>query len=506
MMNWQHKIFTIAFLGLSVIAQAQDSTIVPLVQEQTSAVVGIRDQIYASPALKVYQRQFNYSLLNASFRHVSQDQYVQQEGSGQQSFTVSSETYLKNTKTLTLWGNAYYNNQQLYKVNFNETADYHLVYPYVMADSIGGDLKAETYAFSGGLAKAVGLYQLGFNVGYRGLQSYRDRDPRPKNISSEINIDLAISRKIRTKYAIALDVSGTKYNQKNKLNFVSELGKPMVYHDAGLGVYNKLLSGSLLSAWYTGTGYGASLKISPLTYQGAFIGANYHRTDLKKRTSKSEGIDIFEAGKIQESTFGGNAGYLYEKDRHHFIVQGTATMVKRKGIEAIFDIRDAEVSIKKISEAPRYLHQYDTYNFKSVYGVTGGYIDWYLGVEATYQDHLQRYAEPDREMSYQTLVAGGNITLRKQLGKQLLTLTGKLLRQENLNNSYYWNDVSHETAIYSMLNSNFAYLTASSLNYGGSARIDFPINKKLSCFIKAEYNGRTTIGRQDFNIMTAFQF
>ena len=155
-MHWQLNIFTFTILSLSLTAKAQDSTIAPLVKEQTSAVVELRDDIYASPALRAYQRQNNYAQLAASFRRYTQHLYLQQEGRGNQNFTVHSETYQKLPKGLTLWGNAYYSSQRLYNVKFNETADYNIVYPYVMADSIGGDMKAETYAFTGGIAKEIG--------------------------------------------------------------------------------------------------------------------------------------------------------------------------------------------------------------------------------------------------------------------------------------------------------------------------------------------------------------
>ncbi|RFS25091.1 hypothetical protein DVR12_07865 [Chitinophaga silvatica] len=505
-MYWQSNILAIIILGFSLTAKAQDSTIVPLVKEQTSAVVELRDDIYTSPSLRVYQRQNTYSQLATSFRKYTQNQYLQQEGSGNQTFTVYSETYQKYPNSLTIWGNAYYNSQQLYNVKFNETADYHLVYPYVMADSVGGNLKAETYAFSGGMAKEIGRYQLGFNIDYRGLQSYRDRDPRPKNISSEINLALSASRKISDKYALALDITGTKYNQTNKLTFVSELGQPLVYHDAGLGVYNQLLSGSLTSAWYNGTGYKIGLTISPVSYQGFFGGAILQNSTIRKKTSKLQGVEVYDAGEIQEQIVSANTGYLLEKDKHQFIIKATAQSVKRKGIEAIFDVRDSEVGIYKISSAPRYLHQYEIYNLRGVYGRTGGVIDWYAGLEGSWEDHQQKYALPDREMAYQHANVNADLTLRKQLGSTLLTLTGNIQRKENLSNNFFWGNIDSKTAIYSMLNSNFTYLTTSTTGYGGSIRIDFPVTKKLACYLKAAYDVKTSIEKQSFNILAAFQF
>lgn len=38
---------------------------------------------------------------------------------------------------------------------WNENADYDVIYPYVAADSVGGDMKFENYAFSGDMQKCL---------------------------------------------------------------------------------------------------------------------------------------------------------------------------------------------------------------------------------------------------------------------------------------------------------------------------------------------------------------
>ncbi|MGN6510957.1 MAG: DUF6850 family outer membrane beta-barrel protein, partial [Chitinophaga sp.] len=249
-------------------AAAQDSLSGKLAREQTSPVTELRDELYMSPALKAWQRQHTYGRLSATFGKYGQDLYLRQEGSGRQQLNVHSETYLRGKNNTTLWGKAYYINEKLFKVQFNESSDYDLVYPYVMADTVGGDLNSETYAFSGGLAKGVGKYQLGLQAGFKGEQSYRNRDPRPKNISTALDLKIAASRKLGGKYLLALDLSGTKYNQANRLEFVSEIGEPLVYHDAGLGAYNEFLAGARMSANYNGLIYGVALQLAPAGRQG----------------------------------------------------------------------------------------------------------------------------------------------------------------------------------------------------------------------------------------------
>lgn len=502
-MYWRPTIIlTFLYLVAGIAAGAQDSIPVRLIWEQTSPVVQLRDELYASPSMRVYQRENTYSALSAAFRKYNQDLYLQQEGSGRQTFTVHSETYLKPKEELTLWGKAYYNNERLYKVRFNETADYHLVYPYVMADSVGGDLKAETYAFSGGIAKAAGEYQLGLGAGFKGRQSYRDRDPRAQNVTSEIDLALSASRKLGSRYALALDLDGTKYGQRNSLSFVNEISTPLVYHAAGLGAYNEFLAGTRTSANFNGWGYGAHLQLSPVQYKGWFAHAGFRQWNVGKLL---ENI-TFDVGKVRELTLNGSIGYLYQQNRQHFIAELKATRVKRKGFEAKFNNRDAQAGIQLISEDLHYQHDYNALGVRSVYGRTGRAIDWFVGIEGTVHDHVEQYVQPDRELSYNNVVAGLDFTARKQVRSTFISLNLLAQRQENLQSRGSWPDVDPRKGIYPMLNSNFAYLTASGMNYGGGVRVDFPLTARLSCYISADAGYQSGTGKRDFRILTAFQF
>lgn len=483
-------------------AAAQDSLSGKLVREQTSPLTVLRDELYMSPALKAWQRQYTYSRLSASFGKHEQDLYLQQEGSGRQQLNVHSETYLRGKGNTTIWGKAYYINEQLFKVKFNESANYDIVYPYVMADTVGGDLHSETYAFSGGLAKGIGKYQLGFQAGFKGEQAYRNRDPRPKNISTALDLRIAASRKLGDRYLLALDLSGTKYNQANKLEFVSEIGEPLVYHDAGLGAYNEFLAGSRTSANYNGLIYGAALQFSPATYQGWFAGASVQQTDVGKVL---DGIR-FDISTVKERLLSGQAGYMADKGNRHFMARIKVAGISREGLEAKFQTGTSGSNIIKIAEDVRYKRESNSFGINVIYGRTGGFADWYAGVDAEYQDELQQYVQPDRRLSYTRLTAGIRFTGRKQFGNAFVTLKAVAHRQETLDELGSWSDIDPRKGIFTMMNSNFAFLTASGMNYGGQARVDFPLANKLSCFIAVDAARNTGMERQELKITTAFQF
>lgn len=508
-MRWQYKISVcLLILGFRM-AEAQDSLSAAL-QEQLSPVTSLHDGIYASPSLRVWQRQNNYSQIGAIYHDYKQDRYLQQEGSGQRIFTVHSETYLHQNATTTLWGNATYHNRRIEKVKFNETSDYHLVYPYVTSDTVGGDMKAESYAFQAGIAKALGRHQLALQAGYRGEQAYRDRDPRPKNISSTLDLLLSASRQLGSRYALALDLGGTKYNQNNGLAFVSELGSPMVYQEAGLGMYNELLKGTgtsgTLTLRYNGLSYQASLQLAPVQYNGFFAQATYKHFNVEKFRSSIED----ELSTSREQAVTGTLGYLKESANRRFLVQLQGTKLIRDGIESKFILQDRDssnvVRLYKLAEELRYTHDHTELKARSVYGCAGGAIDWYVGLEAGYSSSAQQYVMPDREMSYSHWLAGLDLTASKSIRSTYITLGLQTQRQENVDATGYWPDLPPSLAHYYMLTSNLAYLSASRTSFGGSLRIDFPFSETLGGSIRLQGTHQTGIGRNDFSATLAVRF
>jgi hypothetical protein len=509
-MRWQYKISLVLLILGTRTADAQDSLSAPLLAEQLSPVTTLRDGIYASPSLRALQRQYNYAQIGASFRNHNQNLYLQQEGSGQRVLTLHSETYLRQNASTTLWGNATYHNRNLKKVKFNETSDYHLVYPYVTSDSVGGDLKAESYSFQAGLAKAVGQYQLGLQAGYKGEQTYRNRDPRPKNTSSTLDLLLSASRKLNNRYALALDINGTKYNQNNLLAFVNDLGVPMVYQDAGLGMYNELLKGTdnsgKLTLMYNGLGYSATLQLAPVKYQGWFARASFAQFRVEK---KKNGI-IDELSTSREQKFTGTIGYLKESAKRHFLAQVQGTSLKREGIESKFILQSRDsnnvIRLYKLADELRYTHDYTQVTARTVYGQTTGSITWYGGLEAGYTNSSQQYVLPTRELSYSQWQAGIDLTAIKKIRSTTLSLGLQVQKQQNIDRTGYWPDLSADRANYYMLTSNLSYLLSSRMLYGGSLRVDFPLSDKLGGMVRVDGGHQTGIGRNDFSATMAVRF
>ena len=88
-------------------------------------------------------------------------------------WSLGADTYTR-YKTSTLWGSASYSNGKDDNAVWCETADYDIVYPYILADSVGGALSRERYSFAGGYADRRGRWAWGARLSYAATLEYRD--------------------------------------------------------------------------------------------------------------------------------------------------------------------------------------------------------------------------------------------------------------------------------------------------------------------------------------------
>jgi len=474
-------IIWVLFLSIGF-TYAQDSTLITLnIRENISPIHVFNKDFYTSPSLRSYEHRPSFTKVDAKYFYNKQDLFVKQEGSGQNGFRVDAQSFLKNTSETTLWGSASYVNEEITDLSYNETNDYDLVYPYVMADTVGGNLNSETYYFKGGIAKKAGSFEYGLQASFRGVQAYRDRDPRPLNLSSDIRLSLSVSTEIKNQYAISVDLNGQKYNQKSTLDFASELGAPLVFHDAGLGAYNNLLAGSRTASNYNGYEYGTRLNLIPTRADGLIAQLGFNKFYLEKLVTSI----IFPIGEVDDNTFLGLVGYRKSLKHSSLLVKLSAIHKLRNGIEAKFNNRDSESSIQKVSEDVRYRNTRNQLRLEGMYGRKSDAFDFYVHGKLGYLEDDQDYISPDRALNYSNLMLGLNVTGIKPVNKTLLTAQIGATKLQNLDASYFWNDVNWESGIYEMLTSNYQYLTSSSFQVSGKLRVDYPFPNNLNFFVQA---------------------
>ncbi len=232
---------------------------------------------YQSPAMRQFRLPFTFGTAGAGWKGDYLSSPVDpQAGSGEQYGFFNADAEVKYS-TSTLWGGATYTNGIIRDVLYNETSDLDLIYPYVTADEVGGDIRAERYAFSGGYADCRGRLAWGASLSYVAGLYYRNVDPRPRNTTGRLDISAGIAMRVFHDYFIGVAGAYRKYRQTCDLEFMSELGDAKVYHLTGLGNHYERFTGTGYSNYYNGDRFSGRISIVPASRRGLTIDAEVSR-------------------------------------------------------------------------------------------------------------------------------------------------------------------------------------------------------------------------------------
>lgn len=385
----------------SVCAQTEDTVLIRQKAYMHSAAK--REFVvypYINPALNFYRQSYSLSILEAAGEWDAQDRAVQAEmGNGWKGLFLSGESYVHLSEKARAWGNAYYRNGTRRNVRWNESADHELVYPYVAADTIGGDMNSETYFFRGGYAAAYKQWTFGGEFSFRALQEYRDVDPRPNNKVADLYGKIGASRRIHAAYAAALSVEAHKYKQNGDLTYYDELGVSKTFHLTGLGNSYTRFDGTRTSVRYQGHRYGAGISLLPTEADGGWSGSfNYLYSFYEKILPAANDIPLNE---IKENNLQAEVAWTRSKQARRFAgIKATMTYNDRKGTENLYG--DAVNSIyPKIADA-------EQFGSRSLHAVLGGSYEqeqtarwrWCLQPAISYLQRKDTYKTPAKGMEY----------------------------------------------------------------------------------------------------------
>lgn len=217
------------------------------------------------------------------------------DGAGLYSFHVDS--YARLGKGNAAWGGASYISGKKKNVIWNSSSDYELIYPYVTADSVGGNLNTEQYAFYGGYYHRFGRITAGVDADFRVLHEYRSRNPRPRNISLDLDLTAAIACNITPKYLGAVSGNMRIYKQTTDVAHYSDNGDAGAeqFLLSGLGTYAPAFSNNnTADMQYEANSFGASFELLPLSGSGVFLRLGYDRFRLERISNNHKGFPVNE--------------------------------------------------------------------------------------------------------------------------------------------------------------------------------------------------------------------
>ena len=235
------------------------------------------EQAFESAAVRVLSPDSSLTLLSiGGFSAPRADEAIVQQGRGGRRLDVSAATLTRLGTADCVWGEAQYANGTTYDVRWTETSDYAMLAPYVLGDPKGGDLQHEQYSLCGGYSSRMGQSLMGFELGYRALSEYRDRDPRPSNTVAHLKASASYGRRLTPATLAAASLRYARYKQTNELQYLNELGAAMEYHLTGVGNHFLRFSGASNNCFYKGDDVGLGLLVHHRLPTGLLsFGADY---------------------------------------------------------------------------------------------------------------------------------------------------------------------------------------------------------------------------------------
>lgn len=288
---------------------------------------------YSNPAVNQWRMTFGLTEVSADiFSRNDTGDIDPRLGTGEFQMSAGAETYTKFRNT-TLWGHGRYIKGKSEAVVWNETSDIDIIYPYVLADSAGGDLDREQYAFCGGYAVTSGRWAWGATMSYLATLEYRAVDPRPKNVVGKLDMAVGMAYNLFGRYYAGMSFNFRKYKQNNDIDFKSELGVDKIFHLTGLVTHYNRFAGTGLSTYYDGYRYGISVDMYPRNGCGGFVSCAMSRFSFDNILTDLNKLPLAFVGHNEILV---QAGRFHPGKELSWAVSGTMKAYRRHGTENIF--------------------------------------------------------------------------------------------------------------------------------------------------------------------------
>lgn len=318
--------------GLSYPLCAQDSIQCGIRERESLRARLSESHFDENPAALDLQYRYNLSSfgLKLAHRHDSGIRFAEQ-GSGHTLYQAVAESYIRIDSINVVSGFADYTRGIKRAVSWNSVADFFRLYPYIVADTKGGDLKHEQYRFGGSYARLLGRYSVGAGMTYRALQDHREQDPRPRNITSDFCFTLGAGIRLpEIRYQVSTSLFYNVYKQLSGVDIYSERGGPVQLLMDGPGSSFRRFDTTEPSLYYRSHRMGGALSLLPLSGTGFSAKASYHYTSLQRILSGKNETPI---NHYVQHHLAGQVGFLSHDQR--WGVRGDAGHTLRVGYDHI---------------------------------------------------------------------------------------------------------------------------------------------------------------------------
>lgn len=436
-----------------------------------------------SAALSWFRRNYSYTELNGKMEwRDEQDAYEPAAGEGNLQGSFNVDSYLRMGEKPVVFGGAEYVTGEKKNVCWNSTSDYRLLYPYLLADSIGGNLRHEQYRFYGGYARVDGRFTYGLTASYRALQEYRQTDPRPRNITGDISADISAGY-LFGRYAAGLSAGVRIYKQQQSVEFYDANGaNTSELHFTGLGTYYSRYSGTTYtSVRYRGSGWNASLAVVPKNGEGwyAMAGYVYMKTDHRLAMINMATLTSLET---RDASIG--IAWRKSSERFGWALSATGRYEHRSGDENIMG-SGSSPDHHPLQGQPMYKSDAGEFDIEAIleWKVRNG--TWNLRPHAGICFDLEKYAYPERSMEFSYASAGIAAKYLRHNGKWLWSVEAAGDFSANTGGKFNIPQKQTDERIYAYINHLYSRHSENAAIIELDMRVQRKISENMAVFLSA---------------------
>lgn len=448
--------------------------------EHTDAYLDALKPVDGNPALEVRRYATSLSRIAATAEnHWAVRPFFHQLGQGQKTLLFAADSHLRLSANTAVWGLAEYAAGERRRVKWNSTADFLLLYPYVMADTLGGNLTFERYAFKAGWASAWKKIKIGAEARFRAEHEYRTTDPRPRNIVTDLTLLFGASAPLLASHELGLTGGLRFYKQTNNVAFLREAGVIPEYHMLGLGMDYKRFSGNNASAYYKATGCEVGIDLVPTGKRGLMFSTQYAYTPYHRILPNLNALPISVLG-VQ--TLKGEVGWR-QGQRDGWLLKAAVCHERRTGNEQIAG-SSSSTEYRIVDELTTYRARGTTLQASALYAQQRDHTSWNVALSAGIMDYAAHYVFPERRLSFSKATVEAKGQWQRLLPRRnLLSVNASVAYHAALSSSMQMPYVTMSDANIALMNHTFASASASYVLSQAVLRWAMPL-RRHSLFIE----------------------
>lgn len=420
-----------------------------------------------NPAFMQYACSTSNSQLSLSVSNENKSSAFRlEDGVGATQAEIEAQTYLHITNNVTVWGKAAYDNGLLRSVKWNSVADYDVLYPCILADSVGGDTHIERYILSGGYTIGRKWWQWGAHLCFRGEQDFRIIDPRLRSIVSDLQLKLGSALTLG-KYRLGVGCMGNIYRQTADVDFYGEQTTTTEYQMTGLGTSYVRFSSSQRDIFFEGLGGELQLDMQPIGKCGlsAHLLASQHKYDRI-----SDEYNAMPLTTLYRLHYAGSVGWKH-RGEHNIALLAHVQYSERASDEHIAGSASQQDYPILVTLTMYKQTNLDTY-LEALYGMSAWHVLCKVGVRT----NSEKYIYPKREMDYGHLYGSLTTQWLGHIGKQI-NIDARLSAMHMHNNdaNIKMPYANMQSTIVDYINHNYKILKANYTQMQANLRTDYAL-------------------------------